>query len=123
MNDTIVLKSDRIVWVDVDDTLIGWDLSAYKDHKPITINHVNGPVLVVPNQKNINTIIKFYKLGYTIVVHSGSGHGWAKKVVDSLRLKPYVSLIMSKPLYYFDDKPVETWAGYRVWRDPKGREG
>lgn len=113
------IKSDRIVMVDVDDTLVLWNLSAYPGAIRKTIEHVNGWVQVIPHHKNINTLIKFYKLGYTIVVWSGSGHAWAEAVVRALELGQYVTQIISKPLYYFDDKPCQEWMGARVWRDPK----
>lgn len=114
-----MLKSDRITVVDCDDTLAMWNLSDHPKEDQITIEHVNGPVQVVPNKKNINTLIKFWKLGYTIIVWSGSGYAWAEAVVKSFQLEKYVTLITSKPMYYFDDKPAESWIGPRVWRDPK----
>lgn len=117
------IKSDRIVWVDCDDTLVLWDKSKFPNEELLTVEHVNGPVEVIPHKKNINTVVKFWKLGYTIVVHSGSGSAWAEAVVVALNLEKYVTLCMSKPLYYFDDKPVETWARERVWREPGGSYG
>lgn len=113
-----ILRDDRIVWCDVDDTLILWNLSAYPNGQKVTVDHVNGPVEVIAHENNIKTLIKFWKLGYTLIVHSGSGWRWAKAVVEALKLDQYVNTCMSKPMYYFDDKPVEEWAGPRIWRDP-----
>lgn len=119
-----VIESDNIVWVDVDDTLVCWDISNFPEDKQIEIYHVHGPVKVVPHQKNINTMIKFYKLGYEVFVHSGSGWKWAQTVIETLGLTDYVTLVTSKCRWYIDDKPIESWAGGRVWRDPiTGKEG
>lgn len=117
-NKPMVLANDRIVWVDCDDTLIMWDLSAYPDLPRVKVQNSDEAAIVVPNLKNINTIKKFYKLGYKLIVHSGSGHLWAEAVVKALELQPYVTLIMSKPMYYFDDYSVVNWIGPRIWRDP-----
>lgn len=114
-----VIESDNVVMVDVDDTLVCWNLSDFPDYDRTIILHVNGPVAVVPHQPNINTLIKFWKLGYTVIVWSGSGWLWAKNVVEQLGLTEYVHSVQSKPRWHFDDKPAETWMGSRVYRDPK----
>lgn len=114
-----VIKSNRNVVVDTDDTLICWDISEFPEKEQIVVNFVNGPVTLVPHKKNINTLIKFWKLGYNIIVHSGSGYEWAETIVKALDLEKYVNAVMAKPLYYFDDKPAETWLNNRVYRDPK----
>lgn len=114
-----IIPTDRVVMVDCDDTLCLWDLSDYSDYEQVFVEYVNGPVAVVPHHKNINTLIKFWKLGYTVIVWSGSGYKWATAVVTTLGLEQYVHSVMSKPLYHFDDKPCESWMGPRVWRNPK----
>jgi predicted phosphatase len=113
-----VIQPDRVVVVDVDDTLVCWDISQFDEVQQVTIEHVNGPVQLVPHQKNINTLIKFWKLGYTMIVWSASGRAWAQAVVTQLGLEQYVHTVMSKPMYYFDDKPAESWIGPRVYRNP-----
>lgn len=113
-----IVVSDKIVWVDVDDTLVCWNLSSFPKEDQITVNHVNGPVQLVPHRYNINTIRKFWKLGYTLVVHSGSGYSWAEAVVKALNLEECITLILSKPKYFFDDYSADSWAGPRIWRDP-----
>ncbi len=105
--------------VDVDDTLVLWDISEYPETARIEVKGANGMVELVPHQKNINTLIKFWKLGYTVNVWSASGWGWALSVVAALELSPFVNQVGCKPLYYFDDKPCEKWMGDRVYRDPK----
>jgi len=119
-----VLKSDRVTVVDVDDTLVLWNISEFPVERRITVDFKNGPVDLVPHEKNINTLLKFWKLGYTINVWSASGWEWAETIVKALGLESIVTNVGSKPLYYFDDKPCESWMGPRVYRDPKtGTEG
>lgn len=117
-----IIDSDRIAMVDIDDTVVCWNKSEFPEAKRVVIEYVNGPVEVVPHQPNINTIIKFWKLGYTIIAWSGSGYKWATAVLTTLELDKYVHTVMSKPMYHFDDKPAESWMGPRVWRDPKSGE-
>lgn len=112
------LPSDRVVMVDVDDTLVCWNVSEFPAEDHFKIRGPNGLVTLVRHEKNINLVRKFWKLGYTIVVWSGTGHKWAEKVARSVGLDDVVSLYMSKPMYYIDDKPSQEWMGPRAWRDP-----
>ena len=114
-----IIKSDYLVEVDVDDTLVLWDISEFPASEYITVQGVNGPVTLVPHHKNIKTLIKFWKLGYTIVVHSHSGWEWATIVVGALKLQSLVHTVKSKARYYFDDQPIESFSGPRVYRNPK----
>jgi hypothetical protein len=113
-----IIDSDRTVMVDCDDTLCLWNLSDFDAGDRVTIDYVNGPAEVVPHRKNINNLIKFWKLGYTVIVWSGSGYKWATAVTTALGLDDYVHTVMSKPMYYFDDKPCASWMGPRVYRNP-----
>lgn len=109
----------RTLYSDVDDTLIMHDLSAFPTDEQVSIE-CNGRVFVgVPNFKNINLLIKFYKLGYDVYVWSKTGQSWAQAVVNQLNLSPYVTACLSKPDYLLDDKGAQTWIGPRCWRDPK----
>lgn len=118
---TKVVKSDRLVMIDCDDTLILWDKSTHPVEEQIKIKCYGHTSLVVPHKKQINTFMKFVKLGYTMVVWSGSGWRWAEAVSKALKIDKYVALYLSKPRYYMDDLPCERWMGERVYRQPKGR--
>lgn len=116
---------DYMVVCDVDDTLIMYDLSEYEEE---LTTHIKNPysdmeLSVVPNMKNINTLIKFKKLGYQVIVWSRTGKLWAQAVVDALELGSYVDMTLAKPLYYIDDKEAHEWIGEKVWRDPNSRYG
>jgi hypothetical protein len=116
----------RTLYVDVDDTLLLHDLSEHRWDTfagPVEVE-CNGRVFEgVPHQKNIKLLIKFYKLGYDIIVWSKTGKTWAEEVCKTLNIGQYVSTYLTKPDFYLDDKPVGDWIGPRIWRDPKsGRE-
>lgn len=115
----LIIKSNKIVMIDCDDTLIMWDKSKYKGKlEPVTIKINKFKSVVYKNQKNINLIIKLKKLGYTLIVWSLSGYEWAQKVTKAVGLENYVTICMSKPNYYVDDSEVKNWIGHRLWRDP-----
>ena len=109
-----VLESDRIVMVDVDNTLIMWDTTGHRG-QTLTIEGPKGVLTVAPHGPNIRKIIEFWKVGYVIVVWSGTGAKWAEIVVQALGLSEKVTLILSKPLYYFDDQLPERWMGRRIY--------
>ncbi len=113
------LESHKVISVDVDDTLILWDLSAYPDMPRIEVDYAGYKSTLIPHQKNINLLIKLAKLGYEIVVWSATGYDWAELIVAELNLGEYVTLCMSKPRYYVDDKNAESWIGERLWREVK----
>lgn len=105
------------MYVDCDDTLVMWNISSYP-----TLPHIEldcyGPVVLAPNQKNINLVKKFKKLGYSIIVWSATGADWAEAVSKALDLDGIVSLYLTKPSYYLDDLPSNQFMGQRLWRDP-----
>lgn len=116
---------EQVVVCDVDDTLIMYDLSSYSGVKTeIIVNpYSQMGIEIVPNKKNINTLIKFKKLGYFVIVWSRTGKLWADAVVKELGLTEFVDQTLCKPLFYIDDKDAETWIGTRVWRAEKESYG
>ena len=116
-----MIKIRNPFYVDVDDTLVCWNISEYDETTFITIEHNGYKTTLMPHEKNINLLKKFAKLGYTVIVHSQSGMEWAEVVVKSLGLEEYVSGIGDKPKYYMDDLPASAWMT-RLWRDVDGKE-
>ena len=104
--------------VDVDDTLILWDTSKYPDLKEVEVSINDLTATVRINEKNVNLVKKLAKLDYTIVVWSQTGYDWAEAVSNAVGLSQYVSLYLTKPRYYVDDKECQKWMGERLWRDP-----
>lgn len=110
----------RIWTFDVDDTLVYWNLSEHPGEPTIIVDHVRGPVFLVPNQKNINLLKKLAKIGWYIRVHSGSGMEWAAAIVIALDLEPYVDVIEAKPLGNTDDQAPGDGLAYQVYRSKAG---
>lgn len=110
------IDNDRIVMVDVDDTLCIWDISEYPHLPRITIDCHGRTSVVSVNQKNVNLVKKLQKLGYQIIVWSQSGNLWAQTVANAVGLDNCI--YMSKPRYYVDDLPSNVWIGERLWRNP-----
>lgn len=114
----------RTLYSDVDETLICHNLSDFHPDEYIIVNCNGREFTCVPHQKNINLLIKFWKLGYDVYVWSKTGKSWAEAVVKQLKLEKYVTHCLSKPDYILDDKDVGTWIGPRCYRDPRtGVEG
>lgn len=114
------LAGDRTLYVDCDDTLVAWDLSKYPDEPRVTVTCYGHDSELVPNRNNINTLIKFAKLGHRIIVWSQSGADWAEAVAKELCIDDYCDLYITKPSWYLDDLPTEAWlpASRRIWREP-----
>lgn len=112
-----VIKGDRAVFYDCDDTLVLWDISEHPGAPITTVSCFGYESSLVEHKKNVNLLIKFKKLGYVVVVWSRTGSEWAEAVVKALGLEPYVDICISKPLFYVDDQKAEHWLGQHVYRD------
>lgn len=86
-----VLESDRVVFVDVDNTLILW----FNDTSSFSINY-----------KLVEKLKQFHVRGQKIVVWSAGGWAWAKKAVDICELHDIVDLVLGKPSWIVDDLPA-----------------
>lgn len=92
-----VIESDRVVFFDVDDTLILW--KKHKSKLPtVTINGRKFQVHV----KHLQKIHDYCVMGFTVFVWSNSGHKWAKAVAKALKVDNKV-ICMCKPHRVFDD--------------------
>lgn len=111
------IEGERILMVDVDDTLVLWDYSKHLDKKRYETKYKNRKIRLAIHQKNINLLKKFFLLDYTILVWSGSGIDWAQHVCVELGLDSMVTNYLTKPLYMLDDMPAKHWSR-RLWRDP-----
>lgn len=114
------LAGDRTLYVDCDDTLVMWNLSDYPDSPRVTVSCYGYDSELVPNRENVNTLIKFKKLGYIIICWSQSGADWAEAVARELCIEEYCDLFITKPSWILDDLPTEAWlpAARRIWRQP-----
>lgn len=85
----ITIKSDRVVYCDVDDTLIMWPELGQEGYKP--------------HLKHIEMLKRFKSRGQAVIVWSAGGHEWAEHIVKELGLEPYVDAVLCKPSWYMDD--------------------
>lgn len=112
-----VFQNPKTLFVDIDETLIHYEINF--DSLEGTLLLTNDPtgtsmIRVAPIANSIGNLKKFRALGYEIFAWSQSGGDWAATVVTALKLEPYVTACMSKPMYYMDDLDVSRWMGPRV---------
>jgi hypothetical protein len=121
-----VIESDKVVVVDVDDTLVihgetrrdlgipdeVWNKSSIE----IGVDDIK--LLVMPHEKHIEFIRLLKAQGSQIVVWSHGGYAWARAVIIALDIELYVDYVMSKPSLYIDDLNVNTWFPRRIWHHP-----
>jgi len=88
-----VLKKSKVLFVDVDRTLIVWEEGC--------IWH--------PHKEHLALIEQFWYQNHGIVVWSAGGVEWAEKAVRLLGIEDKVDLIISKPDWYVDDLPAQTF--------------
>lgn len=112
------INNERIIPVDVDETLVMHDFSAIDNTVDITDPYTVARIEVRPNEPMIKILKDEKARGAFIVVWSRGGYAWAKAVIEALDLTEYVDLVMSKPTVYLDDKEVSTWLRDRVWVSP-----
>lgn len=118
---TMILKSDKVVPFDVDKTLIFKSEAPYTSETQwLSYDRGEGKVVnsaFIPHKSQIQLLKYLYVQGHTIIVWSGSGYRWAEAVVKALDLSEYVSLVLSKPQYYVDDRDSTIWMGRRIYRE------
>lgn len=83
-----VIRNDKILYVDIDDTLVIWSETghSYKPHK-----------------KHIDYIKRFHMRGQAVVAWSAGGFEWCERIIKELGLEPYITLVVSKPAWWMDD--------------------
>lgn len=117
-----VIKSEHILPVDVDSTLILYDYDAtLPDVETIFIPDpydATNNIAVKPHTANIKLLKEKHTRNYKILVWSQGGFQWAEAVVRALHLEEYVDLIMTKPHCYIDDLPCTEWMGSRLYLKP-----
>lgn len=112
----IRLTQHKFAMCDIDDTLVMQDRSIYPEAERRVINVYGHDVEIVINQRLVNRIDYYGKLGWSFIFWSRTGEKWAYAVAKELDLLKYAVATMSKPLVYFDDRPADEWME-RLWRD------
>ena len=111
-----VFGYENILMVDVDETLISKIDPSDKNGGFMTFEYGEALEFFKPCNNNI-ALMKHHKKtrGYGIIVWSANGKEWAEKVVKRLKLQDYVDIIMTKPVKYLDDKPVQEWMPSQIY--------
>lgn len=117
-----VINNESVIFFDVDDTLVMWDISAshtsYLDIVIVIDPYDGKPLSLGIHKPHVKLLINQAKRGSKVVVWSQGGFQWAEAVVKALQLEEYVDIVMSKPKTYVDDLPVEAWLKDRVYIKP-----
>lgn len=117
------LKTEKLIFIDVDDTLIMWTWPEEANGKTIKFKdpYSNSWLQVYPNRPNITLLKEKLYRGFTIIVWSAGGYAHAEAVVKALKLASYVDYVMTKPTAYVDDRDVSDWFPKRIYLDPEMR--
>lgn len=117
-----VIQSSRIVYVDVDDTLVIWDWKAIDpDGNNLIAVKDKGSghtEYVMPHNRHIALMKQFKARGHTVVVWSQGGWAWAESVVRTLKLENIVDVVIDKPNWYIDDLPASAYMARNIYLDP-----
>ncbi len=118
-----VLREENIVLFDVDSTLIMHDLPSCipKEEELRIVDPLDTAKVITVriNQPMVRLLREEHYRGSYILVLSRGGYQWATNVIRALGFSNWDKLmVLSKPLAYFDDKPVQEWLPYRVYIGP-----
>lgn len=117
----LVVKNDRTVSVDVDDTLLLYSDNFDKPHDGAikVVDPNDGQVLyLTPHQRHIDLIKKWKGRGYFIEIWSAAGNAWAEAAVKALNLQDYVDLVTTKREKFVDDLSASNVLGTRIYLSP-----
>ncbi len=110
-----VIESTKIVYFDVDETLITFtvhkmhdgDWYRSKEFMP-TPNGIE-EMSTAYHVEHIALLKQFKARGHTVVVWSAGGAKWAETAIKHLNLQKYVDLVIDKPDFVIDDKASSEW--------------
>jgi len=118
----MLVENEQIYCFDVDDTLVLWS-DKFASPEPGTIPIVDPydglTVYLKPHVRHIKLLKQMAGRDRFVVVWSAAGAQWAQAVVNALELKPYVNLVMTKPVGYCDDIPVSEWMNNHIYIKPE----
>lgn len=98
-----VIKSDNVIYFDIDNTLVMWNSPLEVRNKAVKFDNYGWNEHLVPNYKMIDSLKRNSEKGAYIVVWSQNGYKWALEVVRQLGLTSFVDMVQSKPNLIFDD--------------------
>lgn len=116
----IIYKKESVCPFDVDETLI------LHDSKPVSAGDAvmikdplrNRVIQATRHHAMIRLLEEEHHRGSLVVVWSRGGYEWAANVIEALGLTDKVDLVLTKPMVYFDDIPIQEWLTNRVYLKP-----
>lgn len=114
------IRSEYIVPVDVDSTLVLPNESEYRELLAVNVKDpvTNEIIVMRVHEPNVRLLKEERHRGAVIIVWSRGGYEWAENVVKALELEDHIDFVMSKPLTYIDDLDIKEWLNHRVWLNP-----
>lgn len=115
-----VIKGDKTVWFDVDDTLIHWNSVEGSTTVKVKYGMLKQVFEVSVIEENVTALKLHASRNHTIVVWSAGGVEWAEAAVKALGLTQYVDLVICKPSWIYDDLDPVSFMPKRLWgvKDP-----
>ena len=118
----LVIKSTKIIYCDVDETLILWNWKDYTEAitglVAITDPDSNVSVYGLPHHRHIELLKQFKCRGHTVVVWSAGGAEWAERAVKALGIEKLVDVVLAKPDWYVDDLPAAVYMKKPIYLHP-----
>jgi protein-L-isoaspartate O-methyltransferase len=111
------IKNDVVAAFDVDQTLVMWgpEIGSHQSDLSIRNPYDGLEVDVQIHAAHVRLLKQMKARGRFIIVWSAGGAEWAQSVVNALNLQHMVDLVMTKPIAYVDDMPVESWMQHRIY--------
>lgn len=113
-----IYKNTKSAFFDCDSTLVMWEGDVSFEGKEKSVIEIkcpydNGVIRLLPHSKHVQMLIGHARTGWSVVVWSAGGWEWAEAVVKALGVEQYVDIVMSKPVYAYDDLPLSEAVGVR----------
>jgi hypothetical protein len=110
-----IIKNERPVFTDIDGTLIvhgpKQGIPTVQVYDPESCKYVTMGI----NRAMVKIVREEKARGAFIIAWSRGGYQWAKNVINALDLEEHTDIVMTKPLVYLDDIPVEKWLETRIF--------
>jgi hypothetical protein len=103
-----VAPERKTVYFDIDSTLVFADGEWPSDVDVGTTVGIGGRTWLV-HEPHRQSILDFHARGHNVILWSQGGSSWAAAVAKALDIEDKVLACLSKPDWYFDDKPVTEW--------------
>lgn len=114
-----IIPTEKLVVVDVDDTLILWREVKKTDRIVKFKDPYDGKSRIFVIHRPHVKLVRDYKArGFKVMVWSAGGYRWAVAVVKALKLEKYVDFVTTKPSKHVDDiasQGAEGIVGSRVY--------